>query len=340
MKPARPFSACPAMFRATVTCGQPCCCCQTRYGAASSTPRHPACRPPAPQRPARPDHGERDRSDDRDDPTCGFASKPIPTTRPAASSDGPLRRASARITNHRNAVVLSMSKVVVLVRWLVASAKPETAVHAAAISCARRAPPSSRATAPPAPSSFPRRSPTAAAAQQRARCEVVHQPAQKRHQRRLIRVAESRMRPGDDEVELVAVIAVPGARRDQHRRLKPSDHRHPARQRDPRPETQPLRQHATPSHGRMTLPHPEPRDTDQPAIAKRLYAPVRIVAAHTACPLRLAMSCAAPRRAEEVVATAPHDTRAATQAPPSPQPWAPTPTASRHNATASPEPLA
>jgi hypothetical protein len=41
--------------------------------------------------------------------------------------------------------VLNRSGVVVLTRWATASAKPDTAVHAAAITCARVCPPSSRA---------------------------------------------------------------------------------------------------------------------------------------------------------------------------------------------------
>ena len=50
------------------------------------------------------------------------------------------------MTSQRNAVVLSRSNVVVVTKWPTASATPDDAVHAAAITCARCAPPTSRAT--------------------------------------------------------------------------------------------------------------------------------------------------------------------------------------------------
>jgi hypothetical protein len=74
-----------------------------------------------------------------------LASQPTPTTTPAARSDRPLERAIARIINHSSAVVLNRSKVVVVTKWPTASAKPDEAVQAAAITCARREPPTSRA---------------------------------------------------------------------------------------------------------------------------------------------------------------------------------------------------
>ena len=49
-------------------------------------------------------------------PTWGFASQPIPTTTPAASTEGPLARTTARIISQPSAVVLSRSKVVVVTK--------------------------------------------------------------------------------------------------------------------------------------------------------------------------------------------------------------------------------
>ena len=57
------------MLPATVTCGQPCCCCQTRYGTASSDRDDHARRPSTSSETAtaaRP--RQRHRGDDRDDP--------------------------------------------------------------------------------------------------------------------------------------------------------------------------------------------------------------------------------------------------------------------------------
>jgi hypothetical protein len=59
--------------------------------------------------------------------------------------DAPLPRMIARIASHPRTVVLKRSNVVVLTKWLTASAKPEQAVQAAAIICARVPPPTSRA---------------------------------------------------------------------------------------------------------------------------------------------------------------------------------------------------
>ena len=116
-KPARPPSADPAMLRATVSCGQPCTCCQITYGAAR-TPA--AATPPAVHH----DHSCRRgptassvrTTTTATSTTCGFASEPIPTTIPAASIAGPLLRTIARITSQTSAVVLSRSNVVVVTK--------------------------------------------------------------------------------------------------------------------------------------------------------------------------------------------------------------------------------
>src|SRR5450755_4053905 len=80
--------------------------------------------------------------------TCGFASNPTPASTPAASSDGPLCRMTARINIQHTAVVLNKSKVVVVTKCPVANANPDTAAHDAAMTCARARPPISRATKP------------------------------------------------------------------------------------------------------------------------------------------------------------------------------------------------
>ena len=43
----------------------------------------------------------------------------------------------------------------------------------------------------------------------------MHEPGQQRHERRLVRIAERRMRARDDEVHLVAVVAVATGERHQ-----------------------------------------------------------------------------------------------------------------------------
>ena len=63
----------------------------------------------------------------------------------------------------------------------------------------------------------------------RSRPERVHRPGEQRDERRLVRVAERRVRAGDDEVQLVAVEAVPCARRGQERELRERDQCNPAR---------------------------------------------------------------------------------------------------------------
>ena len=70
--------------------------------------------------------------------------------------------------------------------------------------------------------------------ERRAGREPVHRPADERDDRRLIGVAERRVRPGDDEVELVAVEAVTGAGRDQHQQLGCGDDPDQPRQTDSR----------------------------------------------------------------------------------------------------------
>jgi hypothetical protein len=66
--------------------------------------------------------------------------------------------------------------------------------------------------------------------ERRARVERVHRVAEQRHERRLVRVAESRVRPRHDEVQLVSVEPVPGACREQRRNLKTGDQEHRRRQ--------------------------------------------------------------------------------------------------------------
>ena len=70
--------------------------------------------------------------------------------------------------------------------------------------------------------------------ERRAGAELVHRPAEERDDRRLIGVAERRVRPGDDEVELVAVEAVTGAGRDQRQQLRGGDDPDQPRQTDSR----------------------------------------------------------------------------------------------------------
>jgi len=72
----------------------------------------------------------------------------MPATAPAASKDGPLRRATARINNQHSALVLNKSKVVVVTKCPVASAKPDDATHDAAMIWAREVPPISREIRP------------------------------------------------------------------------------------------------------------------------------------------------------------------------------------------------
>ena len=139
--------------------------------------------------------------------------------------------------------MLRRSNVVVVTKCPTASANPETAVHPAAISWARRPPPISRATS--AASTV-----VAAAAsadgsrrpEQRPRAERVHRVAEQRHQRRLIRIARRRMRPGHDEVQLVPVKAIPSTRRKKHRNLHTRHQPHRSRK-----KTAPLRTEITPS---------------------------------------------------------------------------------------------
>ncbi len=70
--------------------------------------------------------------------------------------------------------------------------------------------------------------------EKRPRGQRVHRPRQQRHERRLVGVTERRVRAGNDEVQLVAVISVPRARGEQHRRLRDGDHADPAGQDRPR----------------------------------------------------------------------------------------------------------
>ena len=83
-------------------------------------------RPPGPQRPARSDDEQRrDAATTATSPTCGLASKPRPTTTPAASIERPAaRERSPRTTSQPSAVVLRRSKVVVVTKCPTASAKP------------------------------------------------------------------------------------------------------------------------------------------------------------------------------------------------------------------------
>src|SRR5437016_4258781 len=96
MKPIRPPSAVPPTFPATVTWGQPCCCCQTRYGAAIATA---ATTPPS-------GHGLRNGqrgpvasseapATAATTPTCRFALKPSPTTHSRAGPPTPYRPRAA-----------------------------------------------------------------------------------------------------------------------------------------------------------------------------------------------------------------------------------------------------
>src|SRR5438874_457683 len=78
--------------------------------------------------------------------TCGFASQPKPVTTPAISSEGGCDVGTARITSQQTTLVLSRSSVVVVTKCPVANATPDEAAHDAAISWARPAPPTSRAT--------------------------------------------------------------------------------------------------------------------------------------------------------------------------------------------------
>ena len=145
-------------------------------------------------------------------PTCGFASMPIPTATPAARTEAPLLRSTARIASQPSTVVLSMSKVVVVTKWPTASAKPETAVHRAATTCARALPPTSRATS--AASTVVAAAASAdgvrSTSSEPGAMECIAQRDQW-HDRRLVGIAERGVRPGDDEVHLVAVVAVAAA---------------------------------------------------------------------------------------------------------------------------------
>ena len=197
-------------------------------------------RPPGAQRPARARRPAASPTIDARRPARPAASprsRPRRRRRPPAR-DGPLPRTTARTTSQPSAVVLSRSKVVVVTKWPTASAKPDDAVHAAAITWARRAAADlardQRRQHRRRRRRERRRQPQH---QQRPRRERVHRPGQQRHERRLVGIAERRMRPGDDEVQLVAVVAVPRARRDQHRnRTAAIAHTHPESP-DPRPVT-------------------------------------------------------------------------------------------------------
>ncbi len=135
------------MLWATVSCGQPCAACQITYGEARAT----AMTTPAAVHHDRSGHrGPTTRSVARTttatNPTWGLASLPIPTTTPAARTHAPLSRTIARTISHTSRVVLSRSKVVVETMCPTASANPDDAVHPAAITWARRPPPTSLAT--------------------------------------------------------------------------------------------------------------------------------------------------------------------------------------------------
>src|ERR1019366_2316956 len=112
------------MLPATVSCGQPCVCCQITYGAAST---NAAIAPPAAHQDHKSDRGPITISEATitaaTRPTWGLAS--TPTTTPAASTQAPLPRTTARTASHPKAVVLNMSNVVVLTKWATASANPE-----------------------------------------------------------------------------------------------------------------------------------------------------------------------------------------------------------------------
>ena len=66
--------------------------------------------------------------------------------------------------------------------------------------------------------------------EQRSRRDLLHRPRDERDDRRLVRVSERGMRARGDEVHLVAVIAVPGARGDQRHQLNRYDEADPRRQ--------------------------------------------------------------------------------------------------------------
>ncbi len=122
------------MFPATVSCGQPWICCQTAYGIVSATA---AATPPAPHHDTSGRRGPTTSSTSAKtvatNRTCGLASPPIPATTPAASTDAPLPRTTALTSSQPRAVVESRSNVVVVTKWPTASATPDAAVQAAAI---------------------------------------------------------------------------------------------------------------------------------------------------------------------------------------------------------------
>jgi hypothetical protein len=195
----------------------------------------PAGSPAGPDERPRTDHDQVAAITPATKPTWGLASTPAPTTTPAARTQAPLPRTTARIINQPRAVVLNRSKLVVVTKCPTASANPDEAVQAAARICARDPPPTSRATSAARIVVAPA---TTADGLRSSRSDPgasgLHRPAQQRHERGLVGIAERGMRPGDDEVQLVAVISIPHARREQHHDLSRGNNPDPAAQTAPR----------------------------------------------------------------------------------------------------------
>ena len=81
-------------------------------------------------------------------PTSSLLSRPIPSTAPAATHSRSSSVRSNRTSSQQTTLLKAKSRVSVVRKWLVASTTSATAQQLAAIACARRPPPASRAISP------------------------------------------------------------------------------------------------------------------------------------------------------------------------------------------------
>ena len=214
--PEPPF----AMLRAISNCGQPCRACQTRYGvhntAITIAPAYnqgdrKICRGPHTATPrTRPATKNATRSESR---------RPSPPSPPTASQS---RLSCVRTARSDNAMIpahTGRSNVVVLSRWPVPRAKFDNASPAAATDWARRSAPSSRAMRPRQHDARGNRKRRGQSEDdERGRGDRRHDSRHERHERRLVRIAPREVAATLQEVQLVAVVAVPAGQRDQQRR--------------------------------------------------------------------------------------------------------------------------
>jgi hypothetical protein len=112
----------------------------------------------------------------------------------------------ARTNSQPSNDVDSTSNVVVVTKWSVASEIADTAATQAAITCARRPPPASRAIAPATITVAAAATADGSRSRYNETAMRCISPGKQGHERRLIRITERWVRPGDDEVHLVNVL--------------------------------------------------------------------------------------------------------------------------------------